>query len=205
MFIAGLQKSSLLDYPEKIAAIVFTQGCNFRCGYCHNPELLALDKTKEPFISEDEFFNFLKKRKGKLDGVVLTGGEPCLHNLEPLLAEMSAKNIACHLETSGTLRITESIGLEFAWVALSPKLFALPTDENLKRADELKMIVSDVGELPLYEEIAKKATNAQCLWLEPEWSKASDKNLLQAIADFVVSRGGKYRAGWQMHKNYFVR
>ena len=118
---------------------------------------------------------------------------------------MSAKNIACHLETSGTLRLTESEGLKFAWVALSPKLFALPTDENLERADELKMIVSDVSELPLYEKIAQKAINAQCLWLEPEWSKVSDKHLLQAIADFVVSRGGRYRAGWQMHKNYFVR
>ena len=65
MFIAGLQKTSLLDYPDKIAAIVFTQGCNFRCGYCHNPELLTTDNKKSAFISEDEFFAFLKKRKGK--------------------------------------------------------------------------------------------------------------------------------------------
>ena len=176
-------------------------GCTVKCPWCDSkyawqgkPEFVKsnVQLAQEAYSSGAEI-------------AIITGGEPCLHNLEPLLAEMSAKNIACHLETSGTLRITESIGLEFAWVALSPKLFALPTDENLKRADELKMIVSDVGELPLYEDIAKKATNAQCLWLEPEWSKASDKNLLQAIADFVVSRGGKYRAGWQMHKNYFVR
>ena len=66
---------------------------------------------------------------------VITGGEPCLHNLEPLLAELSAKKIPAHLETSGTLEIKENPGAEFAWVALSPKLFAMPSDAALGRAD----------------------------------------------------------------------
>jgi hypothetical protein len=81
----------------------------------------------------------------------------------------------------------------------------LPLEENLIRADELKMIVSTVDELPEYAEIAKKAMNAKCLWLEPEWSKAQDVELLRGIADFVINTGGKFRCGWQMHKNYFVR
>ena len=75
MHIAGLQKTSLIDYPEKIACIVFTQGCNFRCGYCHNPELF---EKREPLISTEAFFEFLKTRQNKLDGVVITGGEPTL-------------------------------------------------------------------------------------------------------------------------------
>lgn len=103
MFIAGLQKSSLLDYPEKIAAIVFTQGCNFRCGYCHNPELLSIDIEKEPFISEDEFFNFLEKRKGKLDGVVITGGEPCLQkDLVNFIKKIKNMGFLVKLDTNGS-------------------------------------------------------------------------------------------------------
>lgn len=103
MFIAGLQKSTLLDYPGKIAAIVFTQGCNFRCGYCHNPELLSIDNNKKPFISEDEFFAFLEKRKGKLDGVVITGGEPCLQNdLENFIIKIKNLGFLVKLDTNGS-------------------------------------------------------------------------------------------------------
>ena len=80
MFIInGLQKSTLIDFPKKIASIVFSQGCNFRCGYCHNPELLSLNIPKTQ-ISAEEVLSFLKTRKGKLDGVVVTGGEPTLQS-----------------------------------------------------------------------------------------------------------------------------
>ena len=63
--IGGVQKTSLLDYPDKISAIVFTQGCNFNCGYCHNPNLL---NSKQDIFSTDVFFEFLDKRKGVLCG-----------------------------------------------------------------------------------------------------------------------------------------
>ena len=76
MQIGGVQKTSLLDYPDKISTIVFTYGCNFRCGYCHNPELIVM--KNEPAWTIAGFFEFLNSRKGKLDGVVITGGEPCL-------------------------------------------------------------------------------------------------------------------------------
>jgi len=103
MFIAGLQKTSLLDFPSKIATIVFTQGCNFRCGYCHNPELLDFNFQKEPFINEDDFFSFLDKRKGKVDGVVITGGEPCLNNdLENFISKIKGKGFLVKLDTNGT-------------------------------------------------------------------------------------------------------
>ena len=103
MFIAGLQKSSLLDYPEKIAAIVFTQGCNFRCGYCHNPELLKISSDKHPFCSEEDFFEFLNRRKGKLDGVVVTGGEPCIHSdLEKFISKIKELGFLVKLDTNGT-------------------------------------------------------------------------------------------------------
>jgi pyruvate formate lyase activating enzyme len=77
MRIGGLQKVSLIDYPGKICAIVFTQGCNFRCPYCHNPELVDPNLFGE-CESEDGFLSFLEKRKGKIDAVSITGGEPTI-------------------------------------------------------------------------------------------------------------------------------
>ncbi len=76
VFIGGLQKSSLIDYPEKISAVIFTQGCNFRCPYCHNPELIY-DVARASLDARD-ILEFLQSRTGKLDGVVITGGEPTL-------------------------------------------------------------------------------------------------------------------------------
>jgi pyruvate formate lyase activating enzyme len=80
MIIAGLQNLSLVDFPGHLAAAVFLQGCNFRCGYCQNPDLIRPDRT---FISEEEeqrIFEYLEHRKGMVEGVVVTGGEPTVHD-----------------------------------------------------------------------------------------------------------------------------
>ena len=100
--IAGVQKTTLLDYPSKVAAIVFTQGCNFRCGYCHNPDLLEY-KNSAKNISPENFFEFLKKRQGKLDGVVITGGEPTLQpELYDFIIKIKELNFCVKLDTNGT-------------------------------------------------------------------------------------------------------
>ncbi len=83
MNLSGIKKSTLLDYPGKIATLIFTPGCNFRCGFCHNPEFVLPDrveKLRKDFISEEIFFRFLKTRIGFLDGVVICGGEPTIHS-----------------------------------------------------------------------------------------------------------------------------
>lgn len=99
--IGGIQKTTLVDFPEKIAAIVFTQGCNFRCGYCHNPEILDF-KQKANYKTE-EFMEFFKSRKGKLDGVVITGGEPTLQSgLYDFIKDIKSLNFAVKLDTNGT-------------------------------------------------------------------------------------------------------
>lgn len=76
--ISGFEKSTLLDYPGKISAVVFTHGCNLRCSYCHNPELVIESFDKSRAWTEEYILKFLKKRIGKLDGVVITGGEPLI-------------------------------------------------------------------------------------------------------------------------------
>ena len=103
MLIGGLQKTSLLDYPEKIAAILFTQGCNFRCGYCHNPELLNINAQLHQEFTLDAFFEFLNCRKGKLDGVVITGGEPCIQkDLIQVISKIKKLGFLVKLDTNGT-------------------------------------------------------------------------------------------------------
>ena len=96
---------SLLDYPGVIAAIVFTPGCNFRCGYCHNPEFVLPERIAEirsSFIKEEIFFNFLESRKKVLDAVVVTGGEPTLMpDLLPFLAKIKERGFKVKLDTNG--------------------------------------------------------------------------------------------------------
>ncbi|MFZ5424614.1 MAG: anaerobic ribonucleoside-triphosphate reductase activating protein [Patescibacteria group bacterium] len=102
MIIGGLQKTTLIDFPGKVACTVFTVGCNFACGYCHNPELLDARKIAK-IIPENEFFDFLHTRKGKLDGVVITGGEPTLHkDLIVFIKKIKDLGYMVKLDTQGS-------------------------------------------------------------------------------------------------------
>lgn len=102
MLIGGVQKFSLIDYPGKISAIIFTQGCNFRCSYCHNPELVNPEFFGKP-LNEREVLSFLEMRKGLIDGVVLTGGEPLLqHGLEDFIKSVKDMGHAIKLDTNGS-------------------------------------------------------------------------------------------------------
>jgi pyruvate formate lyase activating enzyme len=102
MKIAALVKTSLVDYPGLIAATVFTQGCNFRCGYCHNYDLLPLEK-KDAYLCETAVLNLLKKRRNFLDGLVISGGEPTLQSgLLPFIAQVKKLGYQIKLDTNGT-------------------------------------------------------------------------------------------------------
>lgn len=100
MRIVGLQKLTLLDYPGQVACTVFLDGCNFRCPYCHNSELL--EKDAAAVMEPEELLEFLGKRKGILDGVCITGGEPTLHPELPwLLGQIKAMGFLTKLDTNG--------------------------------------------------------------------------------------------------------
>lgn len=102
MTIGGLQKSSLLDYPGKIAAVVFTVGCNFRCGFCHNPGLVVACAEQE-IIPESDVLAFLAARRKLLDAVVITGGEPTLqHDLRAFIRKVREMGYVVKLDTNGT-------------------------------------------------------------------------------------------------------
>lgn len=104
MNIGGFQKNSLIDFPGTIACIIFTQGCNFICPYCHNPDLVAGPEKRAGLLyDEDRIFEFLAKRKGLLQGVVITGGEPTLQkDLISFCQRIKTMGYKVKLDSNGT-------------------------------------------------------------------------------------------------------
>ena len=101
MIIGGLQKTSLIDFPGKVSCVCFVSGCNFRCPYCHNPDLV--NHPGKAFLDENSFFAFIRERQGFLDGVVLSGGEPTLQNDLPVfLSRIKREGYAVKLDTNGS-------------------------------------------------------------------------------------------------------
>lgn len=99
--IKGIQKTTLVDYPDKVACTIFLPKCNFRCPYCYNRDLV-MNPEKLETIPEDEFLDFLKKRKKWLDGVCITGGEPCLDKELPMLiSKIKELGYFVKLDTNG--------------------------------------------------------------------------------------------------------
>ena len=100
MKLIGLQKMTVLDFPGRVACIVFTFGCNFRCPFCHNASLVTGEGESD--VTEEEFFSFLKKRQGLLDGVCVTGGEPLLQSdIEEFLSRIKELGYQVKLDTNG--------------------------------------------------------------------------------------------------------
>lgn len=102
MKICGLQKLTLLDFPGRIACTVFLGGCNFRCPFCHNASLVLPERVEE-LMSEEDFFAFLTSRRGKLDGVCISGGEPTVWaDLTDFIRRIRDMGFAVKLDTNGT-------------------------------------------------------------------------------------------------------
>lgn len=109
MTFGGFEKCTLVDYPGKVACMVYTVGCNFRCPYCHNPELV--DETVEARYTEQAILDFLATRRGLLDGVVITGGEPTMHEeLPAFMRKVKELGFLVKLDTNGTnVRMLERV------------------------------------------------------------------------------------------------
>ena len=100
MKFSGLQKISLIDYPNKVASVLFTPGCNLRCGFCHNWRIVM--DPKPPFLQEAQALEILESRKKYVDAVVITGGEPTMHKELPMfLAKLKARGFMVKLDTNG--------------------------------------------------------------------------------------------------------
>lgn len=147
MTFAGLQKISLVDYPGCIAAIVFTQGCNFACPYCYNRDLIPM--TSEHYAEENKILDYLEKRKKMIEGLVVTGGEPSLQqDLRSFIFKVKDLGYKVKLDTNGgdPVKIKELVNLkEIDYVALdiktSLKKYSLVTKEE-SIADKMKELIS---------------------------------------------------------------
>lgn len=116
VFLAGIQKLTLLDYPGKVACTVFTAGCDLRCPFCHNASL-ALPERESDSMELDDLLAFLRKRQGILDGVAVTGGEPLMHpGIVDVLGEIKALGYSVKLDTNGTFpkRLREIVEAKLA-------------------------------------------------------------------------------------------
>lgn len=162
--IGGFQKQSLIDYPGNVSAIIFTQGCNFRCVYCHNPELVLQEQIKNAKrFNAEEILNWISNNQKLLDAVVITGGEPTLHgSLPDFINRIKQLGLKIKLDTNGT----------------NPSL--LKQLINNKQLDYIAMDVKAPLELLKYRKVVGKNFNSSLL-----------ANVIESI-DILMSEGIEY-------------
>lgn len=149
----GISKVTLIDFPGKVACTVFTHGCNLRCPFCHNPELVVRKPDAKAKITDIELLEFLSRRKKKLDGVVLTGGEPLMRfkELLPVIREIKKLGFAVKIDTNGTYpgaltklvkeKLVDFIALDFKGTRTHYLKFMKATESNFNSFKKTVQIV----------------------------------------------------------------
>ncbi len=194
MRIQGLQKLTLLDFPEKVACTVFTAGCNLRCPFCHNASLVV-HIPKEAELSEETFFSFLKKRQGVLDGVCVSGGEPLLQpDIEMFILKIKDLGYAVKLDTNGTFpekmkRLIEKRLVDYVAMDIKNSLDTYAITSGLEQVDLLKIEESvsylKEGRIP-YEfrtTVTKNFHSEEEFEKIGQWLQGADKYYLQSFVD----------------------
>lgn len=204
MRIQGLQKLTLLDFPERVACTVFTAGCNFRCPFCHNASLVV-NIPQEAEMTEDDFFSFLEKRQGVLDGVCISGGEPLLQpDIENFMQKIKEMGFAIKLDTNGSfpdkLKALVEKGL-VDYVAMdiknSPELYAVTAGIETLDIEAIKKSVAYLkeGHVP-YEfrtTVVKHYHSEDSFERIGQWLTGTEKYFLQNFVDSGDLIGKKTR------------
>jgi len=201
MQIYGLQKLTLLDFPQKTACTIFTGGCNFRCPFCHNGDLV-LGNLPEP-IDADELFSFLKKRVGILDGVCITGGEPLLNNdIEGFIKEIRDLGYLVKLDTNGSnpgylKRLCEQGLVDYVAMDIKNSKEAYPETVGIEKFDispiceSVDFLKSSKTDYEFRTTIVKEFHSEDEIVSIGEWLKDSKKYFLQNFVDSesVIKKG----------------
>ncbi len=205
MKIMGLQKMTLLDYPGLVACTVFLGGCNLRCPFCHNASLVLPERKTEALMSQEELLQFLQGRKGKLDGVCVTGGEPTLYgDLPLLLRQIRQLGFRVKLDTNGSrpqvLRKLMEEGL-LDYVAMDIKNSPARYAETCGGADILDAVRESASLLMNGNVEYEFRTTAVCPLHRPEdleqigrWLKGASKYFIQGFVDSGDLIGSGLRA-----------
>ena len=201
MQIYGLQKLTLLDFPRKTACTIFTGGCNFRCPFCHNGDLV-LGNLPEP-INTDELFAFLKKRSGVLDGVCITGGEPLLNpDIDSFIKEIRKLGYLIKLDTNGSnpeyLKNLVEQGL-VDYVAMDiknskdayPKTVGIDNFDVSPISESVEFLKNSKSDNEFRTTIVKEFHTEDDIMKIGEWLKDSKKYFLQNFVDSesVIKKG----------------
>lgn len=194
MFVSGLQKLTLLDYPGKVACTVFTGGCNFRCPFCHNAPLVLPERLARD-TDEQEVLEFLSRRRGILDGVAITGGEPLLHaGIGDFIGRIKELGFSVKLDTNGSfpdrLRSLVEHGLVDR-VAMdiknSPELYGVTV--GLKGfdvspvAESKDFLLSGQVEYEFRTTVVKGLHTQESLVAAAEWIRGAEEYYLQQFKD----------------------
>jgi len=194
----------------KPAFFIRTFGCPVKCDFCDSagtwhPKYIPKDIQRQ---TANELLNLVMMSNSGASIVVITGGEPAIHDLTELTMRLRANGFFVHLETSGAFPLK---GV-FDWITLSPKKWKMPLPENIAKANEFKIIVGAdaVGDIHFYYQSLIEMglqTHRRCpIWLHPEWSQHTNEFVLRVIGETVKSKENvdDFRAGWQLHKLYSV-
>ena len=198
MLIGGFQKFTMLDYPGKIAAVVFTMGCNFRCPYCHNPELVdskLIDYDNK--IKEEEILKFLKSRKGDLDGVCITGGEPTLqHGLKEFIRKIKKMGFLVKIDTNGSHSsvvsdlikddLVDYWAIDIKTTSEKYKIMTKKDDiiENIEKS--IKLIIDSKSELELRTTVVPGYVNQEDFKKMIDWINGIDKNIFSKLFRYSI-------------------
>lgn len=209
MLILGLNKTTLLDYPEHVAATIFTGGCNFRCPFCHNKDIVFANESLASHqitpYTEEEILAFLRKRAGVLTGVCITGGEPTLQkDLPDFLARIKELGLLIKLDTNGyqpdVLRLLLNKGLiDYCAMDIknSPEKYAVTTGLNSCNQsfirESVSCLLSMSGYFP-YEfrtTLVRELHTKDDMFVISEWLKGASAYYLQSYTDSeqVITRG----------------
>ena len=176
MKIKGIQKTTLIDYPGKVACTIFLQSCNFRCRFCHNPELVLYEEEGE--MSEKEFFDFLEKRKGELDGVCITGGEPLVSLDKDFVKKIKELGYFVKLDTNGSFpeKLKEFVDAGLVdFVAMDLKTCKEDYEEivgvgvNIKNLEKSIRIISSLENYEFRTTVLKKFHDEEKIKKMLEW------------------------------------
>lgn len=181
------------------ASFIRLFGCPVQCPWCDSAGTWHPDWIPERVdrLDSTDLADWAAAFPGSM--VVITGGEPAIHDLEPLCRDMHQRGMRVHLETSGGFRLRGT----FDWVTVSPKEWKEPLPEVVRRADELKIIVDRPEVIEMWMERIGKWTQADSIWLHPEWSRRNDPEILETINRAVLA-DPRMRAGYQLHKLFRV-
>jgi len=186
------------DHSGKSAFFVRLYGCPVHCPWCDSAGTWHPDYVPDKVDRIDAAMIADAAAAVKSDLVVITGGEPTIHDLGPLTNAMKERGLKSHLETSGSFQIRGS----FDWITLSPKWLSTPLPESLTVANELKLIIEDESSVQKWVETLGNSIDKRSVWLHPEWSVRKDPRILESITEFVKKNGAPFRAGLQGHKYY---